>query len=183
MATTVINGEDKEKLYTQVLHLLGLPVRGIELKEEQMDTFLEISIAEYEQYVMDWLIESQWSALVGLDVDNQSLARAFTNRYLNYETQYSYSYSKIVGLQAGGDNELKKDYFLMIRNQQTYVIPAGREINELMWFKRAELTDSIINPFLGGFGASVVLDSVASADLLRWVQVVHILCCQHSTFY
>ena len=48
---------------------------------------------------------------------------------------------------------MKKDYFLMIRNQQTYVIPAGREINELMWFKRAELTDSIINPFLGGFGA------------------------------
>ena len=77
MATTVINGEDKEKLYTQVLHLLGLPVRGIELKEEQMDTFLEISIAEYEQYVMDWLIESQWSALVGLDVDNQSLAKHF----------------------------------------------------------------------------------------------------------
>jgi hypothetical protein len=152
MATTVINGEDKEKLYTQVLHLLGLPVRGIELKEEQMDTFLEISISEYEQYVMDWLIESQWSALVGLDVDNQSLARAFTSRSLNYETQYSYSYSKIVGLQAGGDNELKKDFFTMIQNQQTYVIPAGREINELMWFKRAELTDSIIDPFLGGFG-------------------------------
>lgn len=152
MATTVINGEDREKLYTQVLHLLGLPVRGVELTEEQMDSFIELSIAEYEQYVNDWLIESQWSALAGLDVDNQSLARAFTTRSLDWETQYSHSYSKIVGLQAGGNSELKKDSIDIVAGQQTYVIPAGREINELLWFTRAELTDSIIDPFLGGFG-------------------------------
>jgi hypothetical protein len=152
MATTVINGDDREKLYTQVLHLLGVPVRGIELTEEQLDTFLELSISEYEQYVNDWLIESQWSALAGLDVDNQSLTRAFTTRSLDYQTQYTYAYSKIVGLQAGGDNVMKKDSFQLVAGQQAYVIPAGREINELLWFTRAELTDSIIDPFLGGFG-------------------------------
>ena len=152
MATTVINGEDREKLYTQVLHLLGLPVRSVELTEEQLDSFLELAISEYEQYVNDWLIESQWSALAGLDVDNQSLTRAFTTRSLDYQTQYTYAYSKIVGLQAGGDYELKKDYFNLVAAQQIYTIPAGREINELLWFTRAELTDSIIDPFLGGFG-------------------------------
>ena len=152
MATTVINGTDREKLYTQVLHLLGAPVRGVELLEEQLDTFLELSISEYEQYVSDWLIESQWSALAGLDVDTQSLTRAFTTRSLDWETQYSHSYSKIVGLQAGGDSELKKDSIDIVAGQQTYSIPAGREINELLWFTRAELTDSIIDPFLGGFG-------------------------------
>lgn len=149
---SIITEEEKDKLYTQVLHLLGMPVRGVELTKEQMDSFLELSISEYEQYVSDWLIESQWSALAGLDVDNQSLTRAFTTRSLDYETQYSYSYSKIVGLQAGGNNELKKDHFLMTKDQQTYVIPAGREINELLWFTRAELSDSIVDPFLGGFG-------------------------------
>lgn len=152
MATTVINSTDREKLYTQVLHVLGMPVRGIELTEEQMDTFLELSLSEYEQYVSDWLIESQWSALAGLDVDNQSLTRAFTTRSLDYETQYSHAYSKIVGLQTGGNSELKKDYFSLSGGTQTYVIPAGREINELLWFTRAELTDSMIDPFLGGFG-------------------------------
>jgi len=152
MSTTIINGTDREKLFTQVLHLLGVPVRGIELTEEQMDTFLELAIAEYEQYVSDWLIESQWSALLGLDVDNQSLTRAFTTRSLDWETQYSHAYSKIVGLQAGGFSELKKDFISIEAGQQTYVIPAGREINELLWFTRAELTDSIIDPFLGGFG-------------------------------
>ena len=152
MSITVISQPEKERLYTQVFHLLGMPVRGIELTEEQMDTFMELSISEYEQYVSDWLIESQWSALAGLDVDTQSLTRAFTTRSLEYETQYTHSYSKIVGLQAGGDWELKKDYFTLSGNTQTYVIPAGREINELLWFQRAELTDSIVDPFLGGFG-------------------------------
>jgi len=149
---TIISQTEKDKLYTQVFHLLGMPVRGIELTEEQMDTFLEFSLSEYEQYVSDWLIESQWSALAGLDVDTQSLSRAFTTRSLDYETQYTYSYSKIVGLQAGGDNELKKDFFTLTGGTQTYEIPAGREINELLWFTRAELTDSIVDPFLGGFG-------------------------------
>jgi hypothetical protein len=152
MSATVISQPEKEKLYTQVFHLLGMPVRGIELTEEQMDTFIELSLSEYEQYVSDWLIESQWSALAGLDVDTQSLTRAFTTRSLDYETQYSHSYSKIVGLQAGGESELKKDYFELVKDQQTYVIPAGRELNELLWYSRSELTDSIIDPFLGGFG-------------------------------
>ena len=152
MAATIITPEEKDKLFTQVLHLLGMPVRGVELTEEQMDSFLQLAISEYEQYVNDWLIESQWSALANLDVDNNSLTRAFTNRSLDYETQYTYAYSKIVGLQANGPWELKKDYFDLVQNQQTYVIPAGREINELLWFTRATLTDSIVDPFLGGFG-------------------------------
>lgn len=152
MATTVITKPEKEKLYTQVLHLLGLPVRGVELTEEQMDSFIELSIAEYEQYVSDWLIESQWSALAGLDVDTQSLTKAFITRSLDYETQYTYSYSKIVGLQAGGNWELKKDYITLVKDQQMYEIPAGREINELLWFSRAEMQDSLVDPFLGGFG-------------------------------
>ena len=99
--STIISEQEKEKLYTQVFHLLGMPVRGIELTQEQMDTFLELSLSEYEQYVSDWLIESQWSALAGLNVDTQSLSRAFTTRSLDYETQYTHSYSKIVGVQAG----------------------------------------------------------------------------------
>jgi hypothetical protein len=153
MATNIISSEEKDKLYTQVFHLLGMPVRGIELTEEQMDTFLELSLSEYEQYVSDWLIESQWSSLAGLNVDTQSLTRAFTTRSLDYETQFTQAYSKIVGLQAGsGDSELKKDFITLTGGTQVYQIPDGREVNELLWFSRAELTDSIVDPFLGGFG-------------------------------
>jgi hypothetical protein len=152
MAASIITTEEKDKLYTQVFHLLGMPVRGIELTEEQMDTFLELSLSEYEQYVSDWLIESQWSSLANLNVDTASLTRAFTTRSIDYDTQFTHAYSKIVGLQTGGDSEMKKDYFTVSGGTQTYILPAGREINELLWFTRAELTDSIIDPFLGGFG-------------------------------
>lgn len=152
MSTTIITTEDKEKLYSQILHVLGAPVRGVELTEEQLDTYLELSIYEYAQYIDDWLIESQWPALAGLDIDTQSLSKAFITRSLDYETQYTYAYSKIVGLQAGGSWELKKDFIQLTGGTQIYQIPAGRELNELLWFSRAELTDSIVDPFLGGFG-------------------------------
>ena len=90
--STIISSTERDKLYTQILHLLGMPVRGIELTEEQMDTFLELSISEYDQLVNDWLIESQWSSLVGLDLDTQSLANAFHTRNMNFEDQFTYSY-------------------------------------------------------------------------------------------
>ena len=95
----VINSKNKGKLYKQTMHLLGAPIRSIELDDEQMDSLLELSLGEYEQYIQDWLIESQWTSLHGLNVDEQSLSRAFTTRSMDFETQYTYAYSKIVGLQ------------------------------------------------------------------------------------
>ncbi len=77
---------------------------------------------------------------------------SFIQRSLDYETQFTYAYSKIVGLQAGGTYELKKDYITMVKNQQMYVIPAGREINELLWFSRSNLSDSMMAPFTAGAG-------------------------------
>ena len=108
-------------------------------------------------------------------MDTQSLTRAFTTRSIDYETQYTYAYSKIVGLQAGGDNEMKKDYITLTGGTQTYEIPAGREINELLWFTRAELTDSIVDPFIGGFGGLGGVGLVVLVDLLKLVHRVHIL--------
>ena len=94
----VINEPDRTKLYTRVRHLLGAPIRGVEIEDEMMDSLLELSIQDYAQYVNDWLIESQWTSLYGLNLDEQSVTRAFTTRSLDWETQYTYSYSKIVGL-------------------------------------------------------------------------------------
>ena len=149
---SVINEPQRTKLYTRIKHLLGAPIRSIEVEDEMMDSLLELSIQDYAQYVNDWLIESQWTSLYGLNLDEQSVTRALTTRSLDWETQYTYSYSKIVGLQAGGDSVLKKDYITLTPNQQIYEIPAGRELNELLWFTRAELDAAFFDPFMGGFG-------------------------------
>lgn len=149
---SIINEPQRSKLYTRVKHLLGAPIRSIEVEDEMMDSLLELSIQDYAQYVNDWLIESQWTSLYGMNLDEQSVTRAFTTRSLDWETQYTYAYSKIVGLQAGGDYVLKKDYIDLVPNQQIYEIPAGRELNELLWFTRAELDAAFFDPFMGGFG-------------------------------
>jgi hypothetical protein len=147
----IIQEPERSKLYTQIRHLLGAPQRSVELEDEQMDTLLEFSIDEYSQYIQDWLIESQWTNLYNLNMDTQSLTRAFTTRSLDYETRYTYAYSKIVGLQTGGDYVLKKDYIQLVPNQQIYEIPANRELNELLWFTPAELNNTMFDPW--SFGA------------------------------
>ena len=105
----VIAEPERTQLYTRLRHLLGAPLRSVELEDEMLDSLLELSIEDYSQYVQDWLIESQWTSLYNLNMNEQSLSRAFITRSLDYETRYTYAYSKIVGLQAGGDSVLKKD--------------------------------------------------------------------------
>lgn len=149
---SIITEPQRTKLYTRIRHLLGAPIRSVEIEDEMMDSLLELSIQDYAQYVNDWLIESQWTSIYGMNLDEQSITRAFTTRSLDWETQYTYAYSKIVGLQAGGDWVLKKDYIDLVPNQQIYEIPECREVNELLWFQRAELDAAFFDPFMGGFG-------------------------------
>lgn len=145
----IISEPERSQFYQKVRHLLGAPLRSIELEDEMMDTLLEYSIDDYSQYVQDWLIESQWTSLYNLNLDTQSLSRAFITKSLAFEDRYTYAYSKIVGLQAGGDWEIKKDYIQLVPNQQIYEIPAGREINEVLWFTPSTLNNLLFG--LGGF--------------------------------
>jgi hypothetical protein len=145
----IINEPERSEFYQKVRHLLGAPLRSVELEDEMMDTLLEYSIDDYTQYVQDWLTESQWTSLYNLNLDTQSLSRAFVTKSLDFETRYTYAYSKIVGLQAGGDWEIKKDYVQLVPNQQIYEIPAGREINEVLWFTPSTLNNLMFG--LGGF--------------------------------
>ena len=151
---SVITEPHRSELYRKVRHLLGAPLRSVELDDEQMDTLLEFSIDDYSEQIQNWLTESQWTSLYNLNLDTQSLSKAFVTKSLDYETRYTYAYSKIVGLQAGGDWVLKKDYIELQKNQQIYEIPANREINEILWFSPAELNNAMFDPWsFGALGA------------------------------
>jgi hypothetical protein len=188
---SIISNEERERLYTRVRHVLGAPLRSVELEDEQLDTLLEFSIEDYSQYIQDWLIESQWTSLWGLNVETQSLSNAFMTKSLDYETRYTYAYSKIVGLQAGGDSVMKKDYIQLVPNQQIYEIPAGREINELLWFSPATLNNTMFDPWsfgslgvgggLGGGGGLAQMGNMAGSyfmmpafDMLLRMQEINI---------
>jgi len=128
-----ISASEREQLYKRVKHLLGAPIRKIELENEMMDSLLEFGIEDYAQYLQNWLMEHQWSALQGQNFSKQDVAFALISRDFDFDTQFSYAYSKQVGLQTRGPWELKKDYVSIVKNQQIYEIPAGRELNEILW--------------------------------------------------
>lgn len=146
----VINEAEKAKIFRQVKHRLGAPMRKIELEEETLCTLLEISIEDYSAYINEWLIESQWSSLYGKDITITDIARSLTLREQNYEDSFTYAYSKIVGLQATGPWELKKDYVTVVKGQQAYEIPAGREINEVLWITPPTIDNALYSTY--GFG-------------------------------
>jgi len=143
---------ERERLYKKVLHRLGAPVRAIELESEQMDSLLELSVEDYSEILNNWLTESQWGSLANLDLDMQDFQTKLMTRDLNFVRQFTYAYSKQVGLNASGTYELKKDYITLVRGQQAYSIPANREINEVLWFTPPTLDQSIVDPFLGMWG-------------------------------
>ena len=145
-----IDPEEKEKIFRQARSRLGAPLRKIQLTDDQMYTLLETSTEDYIEYIQNYLIEHQWINLIGLNVSEDDVARALITRNYDLLTQYTYAYSKIVGLGAGeGGYELKKDYILLRKGVQMYQIPARREINEVMWYTPATMDQSVIDPFLG----------------------------------
>jgi len=143
---------DKNRIFTQFKHSLGAPVRDVELLDEQLCTFLEMATEDYAMRVQNWLIEHQWQSLLGKNTDTTDMAFALSVRDFDFATQYSYAYSKQVGLQARGPWELKKDFVEVEAGRQVYVIPAGREVNEVLWIT-PPTTDAALFANYGGFDA------------------------------
>lgn len=128
-----ISEKDRTKIFKQFRVSVGAPTRSVELDDDQLCTLLEMSIEKYAQYVQEWLIEHQWQSLLGKNIDTTDMAFAMSVRDFDFATQYSYAYSKQVGLQQRGPWVLHKDYVTIEAGKQVYQIPAGREINEILW--------------------------------------------------
>jgi hypothetical protein len=146
----IITDAEKEKVFRQTKVLLGWPARKVELNEDMLCTLLEIAIEDHSSFINNWLIEHQWSSVYGKDLTTTDLAKSLTVRELNYEDSFTYAYSKIVGLQARGPWQLKKDYVVLQQGQQVYEIPAGREINEVLWITPPTIDHALYSNY--GFG-------------------------------
>ena len=74
-------------------------------------------------------------------------------RTLDLTKDYSQWFSKQVGLQQTGSWELKKDFIQIEKGKQVYVIPAGREVNKVMWVT-PPTTDAAIWGNYGGLSTN-----------------------------
>ena len=129
--------QEIKDLFKVVRVKLGAPIRPIQLSDDQLCGLLEIAIGDYAEKVQNWIIQSNWLNFRGKQVqwltDPQELAHSMTMRQLDFTKDFSYWFSKEVGLQQRGSFELKKDFFQIEKGKQCYLIPSGREINKVMY--------------------------------------------------
>jgi hypothetical protein len=143
---SIISKEEKKDLYKKVKTGLGWPGRPMkELNESVLDTLYETVVEDYSSYVSNWLIEQKWGELQGLEIDQANFVQALTFKTLDFEKNYAIAFGKQTGMGSMSPWELKKDFVEIQSNQQIYQIPAGREINEVLW----ETPSQVMG---GGFG-------------------------------
>lgn len=130
-----------QKLFKQVRTVIGGGIRRVELDDNALCDLLDIAIGEYAELVQNFIIESNWlniqntqiSQYNNFNVDAAGMAYALTRRTMNWSKEYSFWFSAEIGLQQRGSYELKKDFITIEKGKQCYVVPAGREINKVMW--------------------------------------------------
>lgn len=149
--------KEKQKLFRIVRRKLGADIRKVELTDDSLCDLLELAVGDYAEYVQNFIIESNWASLfgkkTGIEMSNQEIAFALSMRTLDMTKDYASWFSKQVGLQQYGKYELKKDFIKLEKGKQVYVVPAGREINKVMWVA-PPTTDQSLFANYGGFGVS-----------------------------
>lgn len=147
----LITSTDKNKLYLHIKHELGYPLRPFEITDEMMDSYLEMVVEDYSSLVNNWLIQQQWTGLEGLSKENSDFLSAFTTKPNTYMESFTYAYSKQVGLgtnaPAATGWELKRDFITTLDNTQHYIIPAGREVNEVLWETPPAIDGGLVDPY------------------------------------
>lgn len=142
----VIDDEIRE-LFNMAIMKIGGGIRTVEIKDEAMCELLKIALGNYSERVQFFIMESNWANLYGKKLSNLDLAWSLSVRTMDMSREFSYYFSKQVGLQDRGPWELKKDYIKLEKGRQVYVVPAGREINKVLW-----IAPSTIDPAIMGYG-------------------------------
>ena len=145
--------KETQELFEDVRVKLGIGIRKVELTDDTMCRLLKYAVGDYAQYVQSFVIENNWATLYGKNLTNTDIAFALSVRTLDMAKDYSYYFSKEVGLQNGGPWELKKDFIKLEKGKQVYVIPSGRTINKVLWIT-PPTTDQALFANYGGFGVS-----------------------------
>ena len=147
--------EEKKAMFRQIRTRLGAPIRPVEVDDNQMCDLLEMCVNDYAEKVYNWVIENQWVSLYGKDISSIDMGFALSVRTLDMMKDYSYWFSKEVGLQQRGPWELKKDFITIENGKQVYIIPSGREINKVMYMTPPTTNTALFASFAGldiGFG-------------------------------
>lgn len=143
-------------LFRKVKSILGEPIRSVELTDDQLCNALDFCVGDYSEKINNWTIEVNWAQLYGRSgLTNNDIALALATRSFDMMKDYSYWFSKQVGLQQEGPWELKKDFITIEKGKQVYVVPSGRTINKVMYVNPPVTQAALFANYAGidiGFG-------------------------------
>lgn len=125
--------EEIRSLFDRFRKMMGAPLVEVEITDDQLCSNLDTAVEDYAEKVQNWLVETQWANLYGKNISNTDMAYALSLRTMDMSKDYSNWFSKEAGLQQQGPWELKKDFITIEPGKQSYLIPAGREINKVMY--------------------------------------------------
>lgn len=136
-----VTDSQKMGIRKKVRHFFGAPTLDIELVDDQIDSELCTSISEYSTYINDWVLRNRLGEMLGLPSEVDFTLKYVSNS-LYFEQSFATHMSEQVGLGANSQREMKLGSIELTGGTQTYYIPSGREVNEVLWF-----TPAFINLF------------------------------------
>jgi len=136
-----VTESQKSAIINKVRLFFGAPVVKVELDDQQIESALCTSISEYSTFINDWFLRNKLGEMLGLPSEIDFTMKYVSNS-LYFEQSFSTHLAEQVGLGANSQRELKLGSILLSGGTQDYLIPAGREVNEVLWH-----TPSFINLF------------------------------------
>jgi hypothetical protein len=98
--------DEMRDLFNTIRLKLGGGIRSVEVSDEAMCACLELAMARYNEYTLNFIIESNWSNFYGKSLTSSEIAYALTLRTLDMSKDYSDYFSHFVGLQQHGVSKL-----------------------------------------------------------------------------
>ena len=132
---------EQTKLFRRIRHFLGEPVMQVELQDEQIEDAICMAIEEYSSYINNWIMQNRLGEMLGLPSEIDFTLKYVSNS-LYFEKTYAPAFGEQVGLGANSIREVKTGRLTLTAGTQNYLLPAGIEIDQILWF-----TPSFINLF------------------------------------
>ncbi len=137
---------EQTKLKNRIRRFLGEPVLQVELHDEQIEENICIAIEEYSSMVNNWVLYNRLPEMLGLPSEIDFTLKYISNS-LYFEKAQTTTYGEQVGGGVNSNRELKRDAIVLTAGTQDYTIPAGREVNEVLWFTPSFVNITGLDPF------------------------------------
>jgi hypothetical protein len=130
---TGMSADQQSFLIDRIRRKAGAPVMQVELRDEQIIECICEAIEEYSSYVNNWVLRNRLGEMLGLPSEIDFTLKYVSNS-LYFERSFSQAFANQQGIGVNGTVEVKLDSIMLSGGVQEYTVPAGREINEVLWY-------------------------------------------------